>query len=1092
MNKFRSIAATILGGALICIALTACENFLKGQNTKEELDKIIAYNNAPSCKVLFKADPAMGEFLSNGEQSLKVGFGSEIQFAVAKEDYLFIGFEAVSKIDSNASRSEYVSFENLINDDEKGIYKISIKILKQSDDICIRPVCLELPCVTDYSPALGENAANTQIRISFNIPMDPQELTFDYGNISITSGTTNLNHLFNEPVLGSDEKTLTIIPKASELYDYIAESKIKVNVELADTITVTKTINEKKYVLALKQNENTNFSVVYKKEKETKPPVQHEFFVTQTLTPPASASLEDITNAAQKVSDNAKYSMGTLSEPLDYYKNSSDGSFYIYGRFYDDSGIACVEVTEKRTHNKNGLEVSNNLETTLYNKNSQNAWFFLDNDGYTDFIIKHTLKKEDGEYNITVNVKDNCQNTTTIQDFKAIKSVLTIRNTDQIELYNISLDSSDASKDYYILEDKSLSWKLYYTKNCIKQNYKQYLRQIKIDKISSSFYKNLDLVDLFKVECSYLNNEAQLMTWNSEKQRYEYTLSDEVDLSELKVNIKIYIKNPDETYSLQFQKDYYFPPLPVLYDDYASNNGKVQLVYVEAGKHIDTIYKFMDTNYQDGVEYMGDVYSEVLRNGYPATLSGVYHARIDIEYSITSGYYRNNNGFIMYKNGGLYSDLTKVSHLIRDYRILEDKKPYKAVLKAQVSESISTETPDYVDITIKPTIISNETDDDMFIVLSNNERYQKFIHIYDSELSPVTIKYPYEERTRNTYFYVGMISKTTHEIIANLGIILTPRTDDFETEVEINPVGFVKYKSNKTPTHLQRDYAGEDAGTYMNFYSLDDAEIVFCPGTIKQALKELSSIKGNIYVQINNSDEICYTTDACLLKKFNGDEWVLTNNSIFIPAWELDREENTITLRYEGTEDSNTASKTFTWEQIDFTKESDYTSLPQESYDYFDPAQNKWINYFKTDSTATSVPANSYIRKSKIILPMNGGLSYYCPIVYEYNGTKSSGTKTDKLIKNGDLYLIASDQPVLMQTYITTTNSYDDCRGWDLEQWQKNHRRIDELVLNFTPETCRSLQYYCPDTSSLKKNTCYVIVARYADGHTQMSEVMQK
>ena len=106
MKKFRTIAATILGGALICIVLTACENFLKGQEVKEQILDTIAYNNAPTCKVLLKADPAMGEFLSNGEQTFKVGYGSEIQFSVVKSAYCFTGFEAVSKLDQNVSLNE--------------------------------------------------------------------------------------------------------------------------------------------------------------------------------------------------------------------------------------------------------------------------------------------------------------------------------------------------------------------------------------------------------------------------------------------------------------------------------------------------------------------------------------------------------------------------------------------------------------------------------------------------------------------------------------------------------------------------------------------------------------------------------------------------------------------------------------------------------------------------------------------------------------------------------------------------------------------------------------------------------------------------
>lgn len=1088
MNKIRTIAATILGGALFCIVLTSCENFLKSQEVKEQILDTIAYNNAPECKVLLKADPAMGEFLSNGEQTFKVGYASEIQFSVVKSAYCFTGFEAVSKLDQNVSLNEYVSFENPVNDDEKGIYKIKVKILKKSDDICIRPVCLEFPCVSEYSPALGQNAANTQLRISFNMPMDQEALTFGSGNIIISSGTTNLNYLFNEPVLSSDSKTLTITPKASQLYDYITESNITVTVELLESITVTRTVNEKQYVLALKKDENTKFSVIYKKEKETKPPVQHEFFVTQMLNSPASASMQDIKNAAQNVSDFAKYSMKTLSEPLDYYKNSSDGSFYIYGRFYDDSGIACVEVTEKRTHNKNGQDVTEAPQTSQYYSSSQNTWFFTE-DGYTDFIIKHTLKNEDGEYNITVSVTDSCQNPTIIPDFTAIKSLLKIKDEDKIELYNISLDQVDALEDYYILE-KLNDNNFRYSQKCIKQNYKEnlkkYLKQVKIDKISSSFYKDFDLQDLFKVECTYLNNTCE-MSWNSNKQRYEHTLGDEVDISELQINIKIYIKNHDESYSLQFVKDYYFPPIPVLYD--SPNEQVVELAYIPAGKHIDKIYKFVEFSSQY-YELMTDYYLQTLPKDYLTTICGIYHN------SGTAQYY-NNNGYIMYKYGGLHSDILELKYL-QESQIFSTASPTITGFSddSSINETKNSENTDYVDITISPVLKSTLSDiviNNMFVVVSDDQSgwVRNITHVFDTNLTPITFKYPLIERNNKTSFYLSMVSKTSHQIIAKTTLSLSARTD-IEIPVEIDPVGFDRYKLTWNSYPINREYAQQDVKTYLGIYKLDDAEIVFCPGTIKQELKELSSIKGNIYLQINNSEEFCYKTDDCILKNVQSPTlWKLYNNYIFIPAWELDKEENTITIRYVG-DDSKTASKTFTWQQEDFKNEENYISDKQESYDYFNPTENTWSNYYKTGTEASTVPQNSFIRKTKIYLPMNGGFSYYCPVSYEYKGTKSSGSKTDKLIKNGDLYLIASDQPVLMQTYLTTTNSYNDCKNWSLEQWQKNHRRIDEMVLNFTPETCHTLQYYSPDTSKLRENTCYVIVARYADGHTQMSEVMQK
>ena len=121
----RKIATTILllgGGLLAPIVYTGCDNFLNGSQVRDDIVDAIAYNNAISSTLYFKADSEMGEFFPEREQIFKVGYQTEIQFSVNLDKYVFKGFEAVCVSDDSISRADYVSFEPLSSNDKKGIY----------------------------------------------------------------------------------------------------------------------------------------------------------------------------------------------------------------------------------------------------------------------------------------------------------------------------------------------------------------------------------------------------------------------------------------------------------------------------------------------------------------------------------------------------------------------------------------------------------------------------------------------------------------------------------------------------------------------------------------------------------------------------------------------------------------------------------------------------------------------------------------------------------------------------------------------------------------------------------------------------------
>ena len=94
----------------LLIQFTSCDNFLKGSDIKNQLDKTIDYENATECTLIVKSDPIYGAFLSDGEKKCRVGYSIDLQYTVTTIDYNFLGFEAVSSVDNQTSRDSFVEF----------------------------------------------------------------------------------------------------------------------------------------------------------------------------------------------------------------------------------------------------------------------------------------------------------------------------------------------------------------------------------------------------------------------------------------------------------------------------------------------------------------------------------------------------------------------------------------------------------------------------------------------------------------------------------------------------------------------------------------------------------------------------------------------------------------------------------------------------------------------------------------------------------------------------------------------------------------------------------------------------------------------
>lgn len=152
--------------ALTLFTFISCENFLKGEDVKEEITKTIEYNNAPSYPInveLLNDSDGKIKTPATGEVSKKVTDEFTIRFEPAA-DHVFVKWEAIVKdLSKGEVPSDYIQFDDAESTETTVTFKkASNKV------IIIRPVCPPRLSYTMYQTESGVLPRDSSVELTFN------------------------------------------------------------------------------------------------------------------------------------------------------------------------------------------------------------------------------------------------------------------------------------------------------------------------------------------------------------------------------------------------------------------------------------------------------------------------------------------------------------------------------------------------------------------------------------------------------------------------------------------------------------------------------------------------------------------------------------------------------------------------------------------------------------------------------------------------------------------------------------------------------------------------------------------------------------
>ena len=1098
---FKSLKHLILS-CILCftftVLFTSCENFLKASEIREEIEKVIDYNNAQKVLVLIRADEGTGSFLVEGEKEFTVNFTeAELQFTANTKAIVFKGLEAVSKTNPTVSRNDCVEFSTISGDKDSGIYKVSIRIIKKETDILIKPKYILKPAVISVSPVSDATLADltTPIKLKFNQSFEnilsvDEDPIFNFNNIKIRYQGFDISNYFYEPIISNDNDTVVIYPKGNTLNSFFQNNSVT-NMDIAVQLIPSKMnflINDE--IVHLSYNNSMNYIFQYTNTG------------ADTTTPENNGSIH-LYNDERESSplnltyiqiQNDNYNLKNLNDYA-IESNRTNGIVYISGIFIDEgSGLNSITVEEH--HINDSGEMEEKTITKTYRSDDENIirWAKTNQTGNkirVFFKVKHYIQSEDGLTKLDITAKDAYDNQSEYSPtFYVIKT--SGPDMDYFSLFNWYVYRNSYEDNI----DSAVSFNM--------NDYQSNLKNIKLIYIPddlcedeateglldyesrfAAYYcgRAFDPTQYFKtIKCEYYDDDGVLQSWTMNKHVYT---EPELCFIDENTGKTLYSKNWNHT--LINVKDVSGLPVKIIITDDLGNTSSKTYTFPQ---------KLLVSSINDTTDTTLKAVS-LIPNGKPETYDGLVVYKEDDDDDNSWKAYQTFYLETEIKDGYTYQFIPftwgLTGNLSQEYNNLFDSnKPKEIELNGDITFNKSTD-PSKLIITIP---IKNEAwsiyDSICIKLMSTNTSGQdscngsyKFNNKESLLQIEKDLQYLYNIDNDDRIIITGIQKngKISKEKLVYLYQYLPDNINSFDN---IPPTLYCPKNYNSTPYNFFIQSTDYQSG-------LKSVEIFI--GSNKIFNKTFSTTNGLPHLN----------------QEFNVQSYFKT----YVKGYNLDSE--TVSVKFIATDYNNNTKEQSYYYDIEkslpvylYSTDESYVTLYTENkvndalIQKFGISNTEWTDVYSIPSasnTPSGVTVNYQNRKSTIKIPktsikgsfirMTNGYSVAQYYYVDPNNTVflNSGRYDDlRTTSTPNTFIVSSDAPVFVHTIVTNV-SFDECSNWSLDDWEFYKRQVGNRIYAFE---ARNQKEYTVPTRDIQSGECYIVVAYFADGTSKKSNVMVK
>lgn len=418
----------------LILLFSSCENFLKGSDTKAELDQAIAYANAKEVNVSLSCKEEMGTIFPQPTYQARLDFEFEVQFIPNTDNYIVTDassiLKAVSRINEEESRADCVEFtpvEQNYEDKKAGLYRVKVKIVKYADDIKLIPACPAVPKIKDIYPPYNPAGYNqdTVIKITFSKAVDPQSFG-NFNCISFNTAEGNISSCYGTPYFSSDNTVLYIptVPGKRIIEDDSQSNNVDVTIKIdctnikdAQGLSI---VQSEPYIYCLKKQVDGVNPIIKSVQATTTGDTTAWYY--RELTDKA---FDQWSAAEVKEADNTtvKYYYG------DFSQNHVGNSIHISLQGYDNAdAVASVCVKEVFVKTASGDEAGTNGIRTYYENiqivTDENGNIVFTEDGKTLYAIDFDYEFKNGLnglISLEISLVDGAGNHSVVKNYSVIK-----------------------------------------------------------------------------------------------------------------------------------------------------------------------------------------------------------------------------------------------------------------------------------------------------------------------------------------------------------------------------------------------------------------------------------------------------------------------------------------------------------------------------------------------------------------------------------------------------------------------------------------------------------------------------------------------